>query len=912
MESHDQSSWSLQDQHITTAALGSSLYVIPQYFPPFAQGYYPLLDFDLETTDLPPLEPQQKDQRHTSHHSIDPNIDLEFDSFSNGQAPKICLGSIPELQTRIRTTSINIAGDAHIVSCTVSPITSYYGLEHSGIIFATISKANCAVISQLYASQNVQLRAFVQHSVLKQALSSHREKHPATLKVDINVYGVRGEAYEVGKVLASKDVTLQQPVHGLEGFTYYNPHFLHIKECDGEHVEETPQYDLQLPYELHSEEQSLRKLAEGTAGGDGDIEAIFNCLAHTQQLQKRAGDRGHQKEAIDFILRRESRRLGHELNLWDEHETDSGEVIYQHIITGTRRAKALEAQGGILADEMGLGKTVVALAVIASTLRGAAEFMREPDNSFNGAHGKKRSKATLVIAPSSLLLDSWISEIYKHTFPGYLKYAKYHGPGRLENADSLYQSDIVLTTYATISSEIRRGKSMLGTIEWFRIVLDEAHDIRNRNTRQFEVASSLAAAHRWCLTGTPIQNSLEDLGALVAFLRIPLLENALTFQRFIINQSKQGAKHRFKNLRTLLGSICLRRTKEIIGLADPVQEIRELAFTPIERDQYNELLRKYDALINMGVSGHSSKIGSTAKVQSFLKLRLFCNNGLPAGGITSQGLDPDETLTYLQQIDGAVCVYCDSTVFTINDIPGTGGGHMLSGCLHLVCDDCYIQRHSRDSSCPKCIEYKEGPIRANALRENYPPSESQGSLLQPMIPVQQFPTKLLAFVEDIGREQGHKSIAFSSWTKTLKLVCQLLEIQGLPYYLVHGGLPLAERHQKLDAFQCLNGANILLMTLGTGTVGLNLAAASRIYLLEPQWNPSVEQQAFGRALRLGQTEQVTIIRYFMKDTVEDVCHTYHVEKTNTADWIIQSNVQKRQLNKMQLASGGFRKRKRDH
>ncbi|KAK8879909.1 SNF2 family N-terminal domain-containing protein [Apiospora arundinis] len=757
-------------------------------------GFFPIY-FDLETTDLPPLEPQQKDQRHTSHHSIDPNIDLEFDSFSNGQAPKICLGSIPELQTRIRTTSINIAGDAHIVSCTVSPITSYYGLEHSGIIFATISKANCAVISQLYASQNVQLRAFVQHSVLKQALSSHREKHPATLKVDINVYGVRGEAYEVGKVLASKDVTLQQPVHGLEGFTYYNPHFLHIKECDGEHVEETPQYDLQLPYELHSEEQSLRKLAEGTAGGDGDIEAIFNCLAHTQQLQKRAGDRGHQKEAIDFILRRESRRLGHELNLWDEHETDSGEVIYQHIITGTRRAKALEAQGGILADEMGLGKTVVALAVIASTLRGAAEFMREPDNSFNGAHGKKRSKATLVIAPSSLLLDSWISEIYKHTFPGYLKYAKYHGPGRLENADSLYQSDIVLTTYATISSEIRRGKSMLGTIEWFRIVLDEAHDIRNRNTRQFEVASSLAAAHRWCLTGTPIQNSLEDLGALVAFLRIPLLENALTFQRFIINQSKQGAKHRFKNLRTLLGSICLRRTKEIIGLADPVQEIRELAFTPIERDQYNELLRKYDALINMG-------------------------------------------------IDGAVC---------------TGGGHMLSGCLHLVCDDCYIQRHSRDSSCPKCIEYKEGPIRANALRENYPPSESQGSLLQPMIPVQQFPTKLLAFVEDIGREQGHKSIAFSSWTKTLKLVCQLLEIQGLPYYLVHGGLPLAERHQKLDAFQCLNGANILLMTLGTGTVGLNLAAASRIYLLEPQWNPSVEQQAFGRALRLGQTEQVTII-----------------------------------------------------
>ncbi|KAK7976507.1 hypothetical protein PG989_014970 [Apiospora arundinis] len=765
MESHDQSSWSLQNLHTTTTALDSSLFAIPQYFPPFAQEYYPLLDFDLETTDLPPLEPQQKDQRDNSHHPTDPNIDLGFDSFLDGQVPKICLGSIPELRTRIRTTSINLADDAQIISCTVSPITSYYGLEYFGTIFAVISKANCAVISQLCASQNVQLRAFVQHNVLKQALSSHREKYPATLKVDINVYGVRGEAYEVGKILSSNDVTLQQPVHGLEGFTYYNPHFLHIKEFDGEHVEETPQYELQLPYKLHPEEQSLRKLAEGTAGGGGEIEEIFNCLTHTQQLQKRAADRGvktklqdHQKEAIDFILRRESRRLGYELNLWDEHKTDSGEIIYQHIITGTRRAEAFEAQGGILADEMGLGKTVVALAVIASTLEGAAEFMREHDNPFDGADEKKRSKATLVIAPSSLLLDSWVSEIYKHTFPGYLKHTKYHGPGRLENLDSLYQSDIVLSTYATISSEIRRGKSMLGTIEWFRIVLDEAHDIRNRNTRQFEVASSLAARHRWCLTGTPIQNSLEDLGALVAFLRIPLLENALTYQRFIINQSKQGAKYRFKNLRTLLESICLRRTKEIIGLADPVQETRELAFTPTERDQYNELLRKYDALIDMG-------------------------------------------------IDEAVCVYCDSTVFAINDISAS--------------------------------RFPLGP-------------------------------------------------KLSSWS------VNFWKLEECLIFLFMGGLPLAERHRKLDGFQSPNGANILLMTLGTGAVGLNLAAASRVYLLEPQWNPSVEQQAFGRALRLGQTEQVTIVRYIMKDTVED------------------SNVQKRQVNKTQLALGGFRKRKRDH
>ncbi|KAK8015050.1 hypothetical protein PG990_008346, partial [Apiospora arundinis] len=721
----------------------------------------------------------------------------------------------------------------------VSPITSYYGLESSGTIFAMISKRNCAVISQLCASQHIQLRAFVQNSALNQAISSHSAKHPAMLQVDINVYGVRDEAYAVGKVMSLGDLTLQQPAHGLDGITYYNPHFLHIRECEGEYVEATPQYDLMSAQGLRPKEQVLTKSVEDAAGGDTEIETIFNGLTHTQQLEKRAADRGvkttlqdHQKEAIDFILRRESRQTASELNLWDEYEAESGGIIYQHIITGTRRAEPYEAQGGILADEMGLGKTIVALAVIATTLDGAAAFLAERDHSAGG-HKKQHSKATLVIAPSSY---------------------------------------IVLTTYATISAEIRRGKSVLGTIEWFRIVLDEAHDIRNRNTRQFEVAASLAARYRWCLTGTPIQNSLEDLGALVAFLRIPLLENALTFQRFIVNQSKQGAKSRFKNLRTLLESICLRRTKEVIGLADPIQETRELMLTPFERDQYNELLRKYDALIDMGVSGHSSKRGSTAKVQSFLKLRLFCNNGMLLDGTSSQGLDPDETLTYLQQIDQAVCVYCDSTVYTIDNIPGTDGGHMLSNCSHLACRDCYNHRHSRNANCPKCSTSQEQTsLETVHLEGCIQAKETRDAPLQPFLQAEKYPTKLLTFITDISQQRTHKSIVFSSWTKTLKLVCQLLENRGMSYYLVHGGLPLSERHRKLNAFQSSSGANILLMTLGTGAVGLNLAAASRIYLLEPQWNPSVEQQAFGRALRLGQTEQVTIIRYIMKDTVEDVC-----------------------------------------
>ncbi|TDZ38462.1 DNA repair protein RAD5B [Colletotrichum spinosum] len=133
----------------------------------------------------------------------------------------------------------------------------------------------------------------------------------------------------------------------------------------------------------------------------------------------------------------------------------------------------------------------------------------------------------------------------------------------------------------------------------------------------------------------------------------------------------------------------------------------------------------------------------------------------------------------------------------------------------------------------------------------------------------------------------YKSIAFSSWKKTLDLAGQLLTSHGIKFCCIHGSLSLSKRLKVLQEFRGPMGPSVLLMTMGTGAVGLNLAVASKIYLLEPQWNPSMELQAIGRALRLGQGEHVSIVRYVMKDTVED------------------SNVLSRQRRKLRLADGGF-------
>ncbi|KAJ5402936.1 uncharacterized protein N7487_008832, partial [Penicillium crustosum] len=380
-----------------------------------------------------------------------------------------------------------------------------------------------------------------------------------------------------------------------------------------------------------------------------------------------------------------------------------------------------------------------------------------------------------------------------HTFFGSLFVHKHIGTERHAERELLQKSAIVFTTYATLTSEYRRGQNTLSKIDWFRIVLDEAHYIRNRATKQFQAVVNLSAQHRWCLTGTPIQNSIEDLGALVAFLRVPILDRIAPFRKFISGPISSGKRDRFHNLQTLLHAICIRRTRDVLNLPEPNTETRKLPMSSTEKAQYKDLLDECRTKVDMAVSGRrSGKVNSTV-LESLLSLRLFCNNGKAT---TSVPLDSDEALSYLEQLDKNVCIYCSSTIFWLSDTPDTDGGIFLASCRHL----CRLFKLEEDSLY-RC----------------------QASLQQ--------------------------------WNE---------------YSMIEGSFPLSRRLQELQRYQDHKETNVLLLTLGTGAVGLNLTTSSRIYLLEPQWNPSIEAQAIGRALRLGQVSNVTIIRYIMEGTIEEV------------------------------------------
>ncbi|KAE9378355.1 hypothetical protein N431DRAFT_541839 [Stipitochalara longipes BDJ] len=119
------------------------------------------------------------------------------------------------------------------------------------------------------------------------------------------------------------------------------------------------------------------------------------------------------------------------------------------------------------------------------------------------------------------------------------------------------------------------------------------------------------------------------------------------------------------------------------------------------------------------------------------------------------------------------------------------------------------------------------------------------------------------------------SVVFSFWTSTLDLVQQILDVNEITYTRIDGKMSLAKRTEYMRLFQTDDTVRVILVSITCGGAGLDLTAASRAYLLEPQWNPMIEEQALCRVHRVGQQRKVTTIRYLMRGSFEEVSSCSH-------------------------------------
>jgi len=129
-------------------------------------------------------------------------------------------------------------------------------------------------------------------------------------------------------------------------------------------------------------------------------------------------------------------------------------------------------------------------------------------------------------------------------------------------------------------------------------------------------------------------------------------------------------------------------------------------------------------------------------------------------------------------------------------------------------------------------------------------------------------TKVKELEAELLQHNDEKCVVFSSWTSTLNMIQSMIETAGIKYVRIDRKVSNKNRESALTAFQTSSSLQVMLLSIFCGAEGLNITAASRVYLMEPQWNPNIEAQALARVHRLGQTRRVTTIRFIMKDSIE--------------------------------------------
>ncbi|KAM7217733.1 P-loop containing nucleoside triphosphate hydrolase protein, partial [Rhypophila decipiens] len=432
--------------------------------------------------------------------------------------------------------------------------------------------------------------------------------------------------------------------------------------------------------------------------------------------------------------------------------------------------------------------------------------------------------ATLVVVTSVQVLHVWETEIAKHVKDNTLRTCRFHGRNRPTSADHLRNFDIVLTTYSTLAADAK-NRGVMHEVDWYRIVLDEAHWIRNQGSRQFKAAVSLKSIRRWCLTGTPIQNSLNDLNSLLGFLHFEPFSSPKIFLRYILEPLSNETENGYCRLRELLRTICLRREASLLNLPEP----------QFERVELPHKIKKYGIMF-----------------AAMMKFRRLCNHVTFATSLLSNTL--------------------------AGDLPGAGNEQGCDFCNGA--DEDMFELVKQDSFCSECgrdLLLKASPgVNLPSLNEYVDTPMSEG-----------VSSKAEAVLNRLNRiEDGSKSLVFSYWTATLDLLEHHLKAQGTSYSRIDGNVPYAARLRILEDFRH-NEVPVLLMTVETGAVGLNLTAANYVHIVEPQWNPMVEEQAIARAVRMGQTRTVTVVRYMVKDSIEEYIFQFQRRKRNLAKFTLE-------------------------
>ncbi|KAJ3135495.1 hypothetical protein HDU90_003898 [Geranomyces variabilis] len=777
-----------------------------------------------------------------------------------------------------------------------------------------------------------------------------------TAPLNIIIIGPLPLANKLGSHLAACNISLQEVTRSLGNIRYYNPQRVKMAGI-GAANPNAPGYSSAWCRSSRAETPSAEDVKS-------QIDAVYNAITSAENLGQADPDEAlatslykHQKQALYFMTERErpvnfASNTDCKRSLWAMKDGSFTSVVTGGIL----RTIPTQALGGILADDMGLGKTIETIALILTNRpASAATPPRNPgpsapaspqpnpypflparkaapivhDASPDPKHASTLpSRSTLIVCPLSTVAN-WEEQIATHVKAGALTCYVYHGPQRKQDPTYLKSFDVVITTYNVLALEYGKEikaaespgtRSPLQAIYWLRAVLDEAHVIKERTTSQAKAAFALSAERRWCLTGTPIHNKIDDLFPLFRFLGLSPFNDYQSFAHFISKPLKASHPAAVSRLQTVMKLVTLRRTKNmsldgkpILTLPPKRQHVYTLTLDPDEQAVYDKVFEKAQAIFSgLEKSGKVFRYYA-ALLEMLLRLRQCVSHvGLikdwkgfaditeemddEAGDIDLSPLTTERAthlLALLRDSGDDRCCACG--------IVADGGGSddrtiVVSACGHLFCGDCVrgVMTGGPSSSaasnsgggvgCPMC----GAQLTARGLKEikdveDADKQEEEATAFADLggnggggFPpgVLTSSTKVRTLIADLKHmrtvDPAVKSVVFSQWTQMLDLCGPPLRAAGIRHCRLDGKMSRADRTLALERFRFDPAVTVMLVSLKAGGVGLNLTSASRVYILEPYWNPAVEDQAQDRVHRMGQTRAVDVVRFVVDGSVEEV------------------------------------------
>ncbi|KAL2069667.1 hypothetical protein VTL71DRAFT_14346 [Oculimacula yallundae] len=696
---------------------------------------------------------------------------------------------------------------------------------------------------------------------------------------------------------------------------------------------------------------------------------------------------------------------------------------------GTGKKGARVPKGGILADDMGLGKTLQSISLILTNPKPTDDATLTKRKLPTGVE-----KTTLVVAPLALIRQ-WEAEIKDKVMSSHmLRVCVHHGPQRTKRFADLKKFDVVVTTYQILVSEFGNTSTDADGVKvgcfglhWYRVILDEAHTIKNRNAKATQACYALRSEYRWCLTGTPMQNNLDELQSLIKFLRIKPFDDLREWKDQIDRPMKNGRGDvAIKRLRAYLKIFMKRRTKEILkkdGALNPggkpsapgaanttgfkVTErkiVKVFAeFSPEERHFYDRLESRTDANIERMMSGE--KINYANALVLLLRLRQACNHPKLVGGKLgkdSEALatdanetkkskasnnDVDEMADMFGSLgvgskkcevcqlelgktaisEGAIrCLDCEADLLAVSKkassrkvkkekkkrrkdrgemksesaaparkprnrnivedsddeeedaegswvVPKSQQGSLTLGkaggladenaegggdWLNSDDDDSFpdlkdiksqrakkerLNSDSEDDSATDSDDDSDSDSDSAVEDELDSSSDEEGQLATIVTS-----TKITYLLKILSKEiEQHKFIVFSQFTSMLDLIEPFLRQRGFKFTRYDGSMKNDEREASLSRLRNDKNCRILLCSLKCGSLGLNLTAATRVVILEPFWNPFVEEQAIDRVHRLTQKIDVIVYKVTIQDSVEQRILELQEKKRELANQTIE-------------------------